>query len=226
MKLLAILFYLCLLFFCQTNVLKAEMLSDKEQIRALLDQTNENIIFMKGLTNVSDRKFAYAFLQDLKESESRLKNLEVDFKKFDNPIIQDSAELKQLLLKATLLNNHVSAQRETIEADKKSTGVRSVKVTVKFGNNPAPNWRVGYLGENSIGADENASVLIDKLCAGIESRKFYEVSGEAKSEMDIEVVVGWVYLWVVHQDKCAPKSEPRHLKNPKTVDLFAPSEKP
>lgn len=222
-RILFLLTCIYLLSLSPTSVSNAKPLSDREQIQILLTQTQNNLDY---LTNLKDRTFAYEFTQDLKESRSRLDDLNREFEKLNTPLSKDGPETHQLLTRVTLLSNHVAAQREAIESDPKSTGKRTVAVTIWFGDKKVPNWRVGYLGENSVKADENVSLLVDHLCSRIESRKYYEVSSEAKAEMKIDVIVGWVYMWVQPPNNCAPRSEPQHFKNPKVVDLYPPAEKP
>lgn len=215
----------CLVILSAPTASSSSALSDSEQIQNLLDRTRDDLNFLTNLTNLPGRKFAYEFVQDLKESKSHLSELTVQFEKLNVQSTKDSTELHQLLSPVTLLSNHVAAQREAVESDPKSTGTRTVAVTIWFGDKKVPGWRVGYIGENSVKAKENVSLLIDNLCANTESRNLYEVSTEAKAEVKITVVVGWVYLWVQPANRCAPKSEPLHAKNPTVADLYAPVEK-
>lgn len=217
--------------------MKTKTLSpDKEQILSVLANASTDLAFLDQI-GAGKSKLDLAFVLDRKASHRRLSELNSLASKLDltppPPRTPQAADEARLLSRSLTFARHLSAQRAHFQANPNSPGTRTVDVRLLSGQKPAVGWRVGFMGENDMPYDIDWGYYVDEVCTKNLQLLTTGVSEQITKEqppppgiLEVNVVVGSVYLWVKHPDYCSPRSQIQHFTDPSSVDLNAPSEKP
>jgi len=203
---------------------------DKQQISSILSNATADLVFLDQVGEKSNLDLA--FILDRKASHQRLEELSRRRQKLDTASPQDIDEVV-LLSNSLRFARHLSAQKSAFQANPNSNGMQVVTAHLSWNQKPAIGWRVGFLGENDLPYGVTPGDRVDEVCAKkIALPTVGESPQVAKQEppppgtVEVQVVVGSVYLWVKHPDNCSPRSEVHQFVDPRSVDLTAPGEKP
>jgi hypothetical protein len=210
---------------------------DKEQIQSILANASTDLTFLDQIGTEKSR-LDLAFVLDRKASHRRLSELNFLASKLDpTPRPPGTPQpMDEVLLFSSSLRfaKHLSTQKAHFQANPNSNGTRIVRVRLMSSDQkPAVGWRVGFMGENDLPYDVKPGDRVDEVCAkrislvtGGESPHVSKQEPPPPGSIDVQVVVGSIYLWIKHPDYCSPRAEVKQFTDPTSVDLTAPSEKP
>ena len=207
--------------------------------RLALERAKTDLDFIERLTGPADRKWALSFTLYFQASRRLQASLSNELEQFASRLVPRtpseeqlrSLTARQLLSRCQACGENAAAMRTAFEANPKSKGLHTVNVNVLWNGKPALGWRVGYIGYNEMPtSDTESGRNVDQLCQQGQRSPTLGFSQETSKRehpvVQIQVVVGTVFLWVRHPTSCLPRSEVQSWTDPSTLDLFAPAETP